>query len=61
MGIDIPQTILKLGSRVHFVHFREVRGSGPQDFKETFQDNGQTDMLMAIRAWFEVGFKGTLL
>jgi len=59
MGIDIPQTILKFGKRVHFVHFRDVVG-GPSDFKETFQDNGQTNMLQAMRAWFEVEFKGPI-
>jgi mannonate dehydratase len=59
MGIDIPKTIMKLGKRVHFVHFRDVMG-GSSDFKETFQDNGQTNMLQAMRAWFEVGFKGPI-
>ncbi|QDP98581.1 TIM barrel protein [Microlunatus elymi] len=61
MGVDIPSAIKLLGStgRVFFVHFRDVRG-GPERFTETFQDDGQTDMAAAIRAYEEVGFDGYL-
>lgn len=59
MGVDVVKAIQLLGStgRVFFVHFRDVRG-GPESFAETFQDNGQTDMAAAIRAYAEVGFDG---
>jgi len=61
MGVDVPSAIRLLGNtgRVFFVHFRDVRG-GPESFVETFQDEGQTDMAAAMRAYAEVGFDGYL-
>lgn len=59
MGIDIPATIRRLGRHIAYVHFRDVRG-GPEDFVETWQDNGQTDMVEAMRAYREVGFSGPM-
>ncbi len=61
MGVDVPAAIRLLGrtGRVFFVHFRDVVG-GPADFVETFQDEGQTDMAAAMRAYAEVGFDGYL-
>lgn len=59
MGVDVPAAVRLLGGteRVFFVHFRDVRGT-PERFVETFQDEGQTDMAAAIRAYDEVGFDG---
>lgn len=57
MGIDIPATIRRLGTHIAYVHFRDVRGT-PERFTETWQDNGQTDMVEAMRAYREVGFDG---
>ena len=59
MGVNIPSTIRRLGHRVHFVHFRDVIG-GADDFVETFQDEGQTDMHAALQAWKDVGFNGII-
>lgn len=61
MGTDIPAAIRLLGGtgRLFFVHFRDVHG-GPEHFVETFQDEGQTDMAAAVRAYDEVGFDGYL-
>jgi mannonate dehydratase len=59
MGVDIPNTILRLGSHIRYVHFRDVRGT-PESFSETFHDNGQTDMAAAIRALRQVGFDGPM-
>lgn len=59
MGVDIPATIRTLGSHIAYVHFRDVRG-GPEAFVETWQDNGQTDMVEAMRAYREVGFDGPM-
>lgn len=59
MGIDIPATIRRLGSHIAYVHFRDVRGTA-EDFVETWQDNGQTDMVEAMRAYREVGFTGPM-
>ena len=39
------------------MHFRDVVGTA-DDFRETWQDNGQTDMAEAMRAYREVGFDG---
>lgn len=61
MGADIPTEIRRFGRDgvVHFVHFRDVRGT-PDNFVETFHDDGQTDMYAALQAWADVGFAGPL-
>ncbi|MFM2114254.1 MAG: Mannonate dehydratase [Actinomycetota bacterium] len=59
MGIDIPATIRRLGSNIAYVHYRDVVGT-PEDFRESWQDNGQTDMAEAMRAYREVGFSGPM-
>jgi mannonate dehydratase len=60
MGADIPAEIRAFADRaLHFVQFRDVRGT-PNRFVETFHDEGQTDMLAAIRTDHEIGFDGPL-
>jgi len=59
MGVDIPQAIHRLGPHIAYVHFRDVRGTA-DDFVETFHDNGPTDMAAAMRAYREVGFRGSM-
>ena len=59
MGADIPQTIRRLGKHIHYVHFRDVRGTR-ESFVETFHDNGPTDMVAAVKAYREVGFQGPI-
>jgi mannonate dehydratase len=59
MGIDIPETIHRLGSHIQYVHFRDARGTA-ESFAETFHDNGPTDMSAAIRALREIGFSGPI-
>ena len=59
MGEDIPAAIRRLGTRIKYVHFRDVRGTA-DDFVETFHDNGQTDMVAAMRAYKEIGFDGPM-
>jgi mannonate dehydratase len=61
MGVDVPAAIRLVGGtgRIFFVHFRDVRG-GPAEFVETFQDEGQTDMAAATRAYSDIGFDGYL-
>ncbi len=58
-GIDIPQTIRRLGHHIQYVHFRDARGTS-EAFAETFHDNGPTDMAAAIRALREIGFSGPI-
>lgn len=59
MGVDIPETIRRLGPHIKYVHFRDVRGTA-ESFVETFHDDGPTDMAEAIRVLKEVGFDGSL-
>jgi mannonate dehydratase len=60
-GVDIPGAIEYFGKRgaIHFVHFRDVRGS-KNLFEETFHDDGKTDMYRAMEAYYKVGFKGPM-
>ena len=59
MGVDVPETIRHFGRQgaIKFVHFRDVRGDRDK-FVETFHDNGQTDMVEAMRAYADVDFAG---
>jgi mannonate dehydratase len=59
MGVDLVATIRRFGPRIHFVHCRDVAGT-PLDFRETFPDNGPTDMAAVFRAYREVGFRGLI-
>ncbi len=56
MTDDLPGAIRRFGEqgRIHFVHFRDVRGT-PDDFVETFVDEGPTDMAACIQAYLEAG------
>ena len=46
-------------NKIFFVHIRDVRGT-PQDFRETFHDNGPSDMFRLMKAYKEVGFEGPI-
>lgn len=59
MDVPIVQTIERFAPRIHYVHFRDVDGSVPR-FRETFHDNGKTDMLAAMRAYHDIGFAGPM-
>jgi mannonate dehydratase len=61
MGADIPTVVHEFGKRnlIHFVHFRNVRG-GKFKFEETFHDEGQIDMYAAMKAYYDIGFKGAI-
>ncbi len=59
MGVDLPGTIHRLADHIHYVHFRDVRGTGER-FQETFHDNGPTDMFEAMRTYHEIGFTGPM-
>lgn len=58
-GHDIPALIRRWAGRIGFVHVRDIRGT-PEDFVETFPDDGQTDMLAAFAALHETGFSDYL-
>ena len=59
MGIDIPAAIRRLGPHIAYVNYRDVVGTA-DDFRESWQDNGQTYMAEAMRAYREVGFNGPM-
>lgn len=61
MGAEIPEVVKYFGKRnlIHFVHFRNVRG-GKFKFVETFHDEGQIDMYAAMKAYYDIGFKGPI-
>jgi mannonate dehydratase len=62
MGVDVLEAIRTFGSRdkIHHVHFRNVKGSIPR-FDESFIDDGDVDMIAALRTYREVGYSGTIM
>lgn len=46
--------------KVFYVHFRNVVGTLPK-FREALIDDGDIDMLEAMRVWNEVGFDGPMI
>lgn len=59
MGEDVYDCIHHFGSqgKIFFVHFRDIVGTR-ECFHETFHDNGQTDMVRALKSYRDVGFHG---
>ncbi|NWF85117.1 MAG: mannonate dehydratase [Bryobacteraceae bacterium] len=45
--------------KIFFVHFRDIEGTGHK-FRETFHDNGQTDMVKMLKIYSEGGFNGPI-
>ncbi len=62
MGIDVIGAIRYFGERdkINHVHFRDVKGAVPK-FDESFVDDGDTDMLEAMRAYHEVGYRYAMM
>jgi len=62
MGVDVIEAIRRIGGmgRIHHVHFRGVRGKVPR-YEETFIDEGDVDMLEAMRAFRDVGYSHTMV
>lgn len=61
MGEDVIKLIREFGKggKIHFVHFRNVRGN-KFNFEETFHDEGIIDMYQAMKAYYDIGFKGPI-
>lgn len=57
----VVEAIHRIGGRkrIHMVHFRNIKG-GYCDFSECFPDEGDVDMVAAVRAYREVGYRGIL-
>jgi mannonate dehydratase len=66
MGADIPSLVRRWGKRgvINFVHFRnvmELSGKVPSTkFTECFHDEGDIDMYASMKAYYDIGFKGTI-
>ena len=60
-NMDVVQAIRHFGGlgRIHFAHFRNPRGQVPY-FDEVFPDEGDIDMVAAVKALNEVGFDGVI-
>ena len=61
-GEQIFDVIRYFGSRkkIFNVHFRNIAG-GFLNFRETFIDDGDVDMLKAMRVYKEVGYDGMMM
>jgi mannonate dehydratase len=61
-GEQIFDVIRYFGARgkIFNVHFRNIRG-GFLNFQETFPDDGDVNMIRAMRAYREVGYDGMLM
>jgi mannonate dehydratase len=61
MNEDVYSLIHEFGNRkkIFFVHIRDVIGT-PKEFRETFHDNGPTDMFRIMKAYKEVGVDGPI-
>jgi mannonate dehydratase len=45
--------------KIFFVHFRDIEGQG-EYFRETFHDNGPTDMAKMLQIYHDAGFRGPM-
>jgi mannonate dehydratase len=61
MGEDCVSLVKEWGAqkKIFFVHFRDIAGDR-QHFRETFHDEGQTDMVKMLKTYHEVGFSGPM-
>jgi mannonate dehydratase len=61
MGADVAEEIRHFGGRrkIFLVDFRNVRGR-VDEFRETFLDNGQEDMVEIMKAFVETGYEGPI-
>jgi mannonate dehydratase len=59
-GSDVLGAIRTYSNRICYVHFRNVRGKAP-NYREVFIDEGDVDMLDALRAYRDSGFEGVLI
>ena len=46
--------------RIHYVHFRNVKGKAP-NYREVFVDEGDVDMIDALRVYREAGYEGVFI
>jgi mannonate dehydratase len=58
----LPTMVRQLRDRIHFVHCRNVRITGPHQFQETAHPStfGDVDMFRVLEALHEIGFAGPM-
>ncbi len=58
-GEDVIEGLRRFAQRgqIFYVHYRNVRGTAPH-YQEVFQDEGDVDMVAALRVLKDVGFDG---
>ena len=54
MGADLETTALHFGTRIAFIHVRDVEGT-KENFTELFHDQGDTDQFALMRTYRELG------
>ena len=59
MGEDCVALVKEWRKKIFFVHFRDIAGTRDH-FRETFHDEGQTDMVKMLKTYHEVGFTGPM-
>lgn len=62
VGKNVVELIQYFGGKrkIFYVHFRNVRGSFPK-YDEVFIDEGDVDMVEALKTYYKVGFDGILI
>lgn len=66
MGAPVPDTIRYMGERnkIVFIHFRNIRGVTRGDdyrFVEVFLDEGDVDMVEAMKTYRDIGYIGAIM
>lgn len=59
MGEEIEKLILEWKDKIRFIHIRDVIGT-PENFRETFHDNGPTNMFRIMELYRQIGFNGPI-
>ena len=59
MGEEIEKLILEWKDKIRFIHIRDVIGT-PENFRETFHDNGPTNMFRIMELYSQIGFNGPI-
>jgi mannonate dehydratase len=59
MTSDLPPLIERWGTRIKFIHLRDVYGT-VEEFQETFHDAGPTDLSACVQAYVNAGVSGIL-
>ena len=54
MGVDLEGTARHFGTRIAFIHVRDVEGT-KEDFTELFHDQGTTDQFALMRVYHALG------